>query len=196
MALATVDMLRRLGSGVRPGAESHLSRDGIAFVLPTTRGRRESGRTVQLAPGLEQSLPLSEKRLAQITQAADTAEAAGSRTMLVIDDRGAYLVDLPTRMIRRGRCASLMSQPNAEAQDETATEARAMARCAGLLVGVDAVTVIPDDDELQFGRLLESSDGLLNASGTPDAECRKPVGICNASLAHLLAARMSGSAGA
>ena len=206
MAIAPIDMLRRLGSGVRTGP----SRTGDAiFAGVAGRVRRETarGRSVRISHTL-MGIELSDKRLAQMSIAADSAEAAGARTLLTIDNQGTYVIDLATRIIERAR--QLPQGANAQAMHPSEANATNLDqptdavigiretpvnKIAGVLVGVDAVAVLPHDEEEPVERLFAAPDGLLDASGTANADHLWPTSVCNASIAHLLAARTSGSAG-
>ncbi|MCA9293667.1 MAG: hypothetical protein KDA20_07630 [Phycisphaerales bacterium] len=202
MPIAPIDMLRRLGSGVRPGGSARAESGRFAELAWKSR-RRDAGRRVKLAPALT-NVSLSEARLEQISIAADAAEASGARTLLALDAVGVYHIDLVTRTIDRARqtgSAEAAPQPVVSArQDEPGTQAPPPApespeQATGILVGVDAIAVLPNDETEHVERLFATPTGLLDGPGTENANGSLPMGVCNASLAHLLAARMSGSAG-
>ncbi len=195
MPIGPVDMLRRLGSGIHPGAGR--SQAGVfAGMALNARKQATRGRTVRLEPNLAVDIELSDERLEQISRAADAAEASGARTLVTIDDRGAYLINLATRTIERGRQSSrAVDAPSESGDTDEAVEQDAGFDIAGVMVGVDAVAVLPLDAEAPVEKIFASPNGLIDSSGTENANHFLSTGVHNASLAHLLAAHVSGSVG-
>ena len=201
MAVAPIDMLRRLGSGVRPG---DLAADPQRFAQIAGDARMVRGRTVQLASSLRGVIDLSDARLEQMSRAADAAESSGARMLLALDDRGAYLVDVAARIIEQARqTPQLETAPAPEAleaeNDERSEVAVALDHpCeppAGLVMGVDAVAVLPADEEAPVDRVFSHAHSLLDQTGMENAGVSPPSRVSNASLALLLAAHPSGSVG-
>lgn len=205
MPLAPIDMLRRLGSGVRPGAgPAH----GPLFADLTLQAQRAiaQGRPIRVAPSLA-DIAVSDRRLQQMTIAADAAESAGARTLLAMSTEGAYVIDLATRTIDRARQARSAEpapvQPASVGSASTGSDGAMQALDAiapragptGMLIGIDAIAVLPQDESERVEHLFATTTSLLHDSGMANACHSAPASVCNASLAHLLASRMSGSAG-
>lgn len=130
-------LLRRLGAGVRPdgrsGGAAHS--EGVAFgamLSAVSRGSFRSGRRVSLAPGV--GVELDEALRARLAVAADAAEAAGARRLLVIERGVSLEIDVERRMVERGG-------------EEIAGR---------LLRDVEAVAVLPEDPSADL-------DGLFSA---------------------------------
>lgn len=129
----SADLLRLLGSGVRPvGPASGASGAALtpsapfADILSAARsGGIESGREVRYAKG---SIGAADARtLAALSRAADAAEASGATRLLAVSGGRAFTIDLTTREIV-GERSSQTTDP-----------------AGALFTGVDAVAVLPDD---------------------------------------------------
>ncbi len=102
MTINAGDLLRVLGSGVRPdgaslGAGARPPIEGLDFASLLRRaetGSIGSGREVTLPAGIE----LSEESKQRLAAAADAAEASGARTLLAVVGGSALLVDVATRI--------------------------------------------------------------------------------------------------
>jgi len=104
MTNEAVNLLRRLGSGVIPGAASSQAIgapiEGMDFptlLVGADRGLIRTGRTVLIGGDLES--PLSMDQLRNIADAIDLAETTGVMTVLVLIDRRALAVDVRLRKV-------------------------------------------------------------------------------------------------
>lgn len=104
MNIGPQDMLRRLGSGLRPDAHDAPSRlssvdsMGFADLLRSVKaGEFASGLPVRVGP--EAGAELSPEQIERLAVAADAAEAAGSRRLLALMDGGVVTVDVPSRVV-------------------------------------------------------------------------------------------------
>lgn len=105
MSVGASDLLRALGSGVQPGSGVSGGRGagpiegaGFASLLEQARaGGIESGRAVEVQPGLEIELTPSELR--SVAGAVDRAAGAGAARALVLLGERALEVDVLTRRI-------------------------------------------------------------------------------------------------
>lgn len=133
------DLLRRLGSGIRPGLTAALrdtnldSPDFQALLRSAHQGDLRSGRTVSIDHTL--GIDLTEDQSEELTRAADAAEAAGAAVLAAIVDHTALLVDIPSRTVADARPLRV---------DGTNT--------VPIVTGVDAAvlltpTPVPDDDD-------------------------------------------------
>jgi len=100
-----IDMLKRLNPAVRPlppnAAEGAAPFEARAFddlLTLVARQGMATGRPVSIDPGLD--LDLDEPALERLGAAADTAEAAGFRNALILDDGRALALDVTQRLIR------------------------------------------------------------------------------------------------
>jgi len=97
------EMLRRLGSGVRPpgvDAPARVGVDGLSF-----QNLLERARSVD-APGgrpltLRHDVALDETQRAALTRAADEATRRGASRLFAVVDGGAHVVDLEARVVAR-----------------------------------------------------------------------------------------------
>ena len=107
MTTSSVDLLRKLGSGVRPdsgpgpaGASSAGGIDFNALLQKVRSGEVSSGRPVTVASGA--GVELSQEQLSRLSIAADAAEASGAHTLLALVDGKALTVDIPSRSVTGG----------------------------------------------------------------------------------------------
>lgn len=99
-----VQMLRQLASGVRPvGAAATTAAGAVqpgdfsALLKQAQAGELTSSTPVTVAP--DAGVKLSEDQLAQVSLAADKAEAAGIRTAVVLLEGQAVMLDVGDRTI-------------------------------------------------------------------------------------------------
>jgi hypothetical protein len=125
------DLLRRLGSGVRPaagaGAWSDASGGSLEFqrlLRDARRGELSSGRSVRLAPRF--GFELTDDEQQAIDRAADAAEAAGASTLLAVLHDAQLRIDVPTR-------EAVEARPLRTEQDDH----------AGIVTGIDAAVILP-----------------------------------------------------
>lgn len=122
----SLDLLRRLGSGVVPGApepNNAPSVGGASFgdLLEQARaGELSSGRTLKVREGLADRL--TNEQLERLSRAADAAEASGAVRMLAVVDGLAVTIDVVTRTV----------------------EDVASAKDGAVRTGVDAAVVLPE----------------------------------------------------
>ena len=105
MALHTVDMIRRLASGVRPdggrpskGTRPFETLGFDALLMDAARDVRPTGRPVHLGAGLE--FDLNEEEASGLSLALDRAEAKGVEQLLALTARGVMVLDVHERTIR------------------------------------------------------------------------------------------------
>lgn len=158
--LSPMDMLRRLGSGVRPDGAGSLGQPQAALTQSASfadllraakGGAAASGRTLRLAEGVS-AADLSPHQMERLARAADRAEAAGAGRVLALVDGKAVTIDVTTRTAL-------------SVADATGASGRAMT-----LSGIDSVVIVPQE------------------AGADTAHAAPPVrGLtANASLARLL----------
>lgn len=105
MALHTVDMIRRLASGVRPdggrvkkGDRPFESRSFAELLGDTSRDVRPSGRPVHVAPDVE--LELEDEQEERLAFALDRAEARFVERLMAVTSQGVMVLDVLTRTVR------------------------------------------------------------------------------------------------
>lgn len=169
------DLLRRLSSGVRPGAARRragaLPQELQGFdelLAGVHRGATSSDRTVDQSPDLD--LELTEDQLERLGVAVDVAEASGAQSLLALVDGHALGVDVADRQIT-------------EAGDQLTGR---------LLRSFDAALLVPEIGARELREHLADPDGparrAANASSVLSGLVR------NASVANLVAAAQMGSA--
>lgn len=94
------ELLRKLGSGIRPAPVSVIrdggsSPDFDALLRSARRGELSSGRRVRVHVRLVRELTAEQTE--DLDRAADAAEVAGVRRLLAITDDDALRIDVPTR---------------------------------------------------------------------------------------------------
>jgi len=158
------DLLRQLGSGVRPdGAtpaqgRAPLTSASFADLLGQVRsGVVSSGRPVEVARGAD--IELNADQLARLARVTDTAEAAGASRLLAMIDGQLLTVDVPARTVDGGP---------GDAGD--------------VLTDIDAFVAVPPADG-DAGALF---GGAEQASSGPGAMLPGLGGLRNASLGGLL----------
>lgn len=168
MSLQPADLLRRLASGVRPGADAPASSGaapiestGFSELLRAARaGELRSERPLSLAKGAEGKL--SENQLERLAVAADAAEASGSRRLLAVIDGNAVTIDIDSRTV------------HSVTADYTSK----------VLSDVDSVVFLPSDPAASLKSLFGGDAERANQSSHPGAP-RLP--IRNTSVASFLA---------
>ncbi len=110
MALHSIDMFRRLGSGVRPdGARPKPGTrpfESLSFsqMLSGLGGEsRPSGRPVHLPDEIE--LDLDDETREAVSFALDRAEAKNIERLLAVTGAGVLVLDVPTRTVRSAESA-------------------------------------------------------------------------------------------
>jgi hypothetical protein len=186
MPLPVADMLKKLGSGVRPagrvergGGRGGSLTDFAAMVDAAQRGTLASGRPVEIDRALDVELSAREQRLLEL--AADAAEAGGAASLVVVFAESALRVDV---------------------RERRATDSAADAP-AGMIRGVDAVYVAPTRDADEANDALASAsdrvESMFDEDGTRRAKRLPTPGagaVANASLALLLAGAEGRESGA
>lgn len=172
MTTSPVDLLRKLGSGVRPdassGSASAQGAGGIDFgaLLERVRsGEVASGRPVTVSS--EAGVELSQEQLSRLSIAADAAEATGAHTLLALVDGKALTIDVPTRSVTGGPAAL---------SGRVATD-------------FDAFIIVPEAGSNDLRALFSGSQPALNTSeprGGAPASVPGLSRISNESLAALL----------
>lgn len=100
MTLQAADMLRRLGSGVVPGAAERApagAPDFAALLRGAREGTAETGAPVRVADDV--GIRLSETQLARLASAADRALAEGANRAIVVLDGMALTLDVHQRLV-------------------------------------------------------------------------------------------------
>lgn len=185
MTTGGAELLRLLGSGVRPdGAAGATGRgaaiEGLDFaslLRKAEAGEVSSGRTIEVARGA--GVTLSDSQVERLSRAADAAEAAGSTRLLAMMDGKALIVNVVTRTV------------------EGAFDPAGKVGADAVLTGVDAAMVVPgkaDEDGVLTG-IAEAIEAIVGGNGQSDGSLAPPGGVQNKTLATLLAA-LSGEQGA
>jgi len=141
MTASAVELLRLLGSGVRPvDAPSRTSgpiegADFGALLQRAASGDLSSGRVVRTTPATEGRLTTAQ--LGRLAVAADAAEAAGATRLAAAIDGSLVEIDIASR---------------------EATSVRSLAEAGGatpdgVMTGVDAVVILPTEGEDQETRV-------------------------------------------
>jgi len=104
MGVSGVELLRQLGSGVRPEGGSAptpaLSLDGKSFaslMAEVGAGKISSGRPVGIGP--HANVQLTESQLERLASVADAGEASGATRLGVMIDGQVVTLDILTRMV-------------------------------------------------------------------------------------------------
>ncbi len=164
----SLDLLRRLGSGVRPdGAGGVTPRpasltQGASFadLLRAAKGGEiETGRSLRLAEGVV-GAELSAGQLDRLSQATDRAEASGATRLLALIDGKAVTIDVTTR--------------TALSVADAAAEGR-----APVMTGIDSVVIVPGAGGGAGGAGAEAAHAAPRVRGLAS----------NAALARLLAGK-------
>jgi hypothetical protein len=172
MSVSAAELLRLLGSGVRPVDAPSPTRapiEGADFGVLLRRageGSLSSGRAVRLGPGLDGAL--TDGQLDRLAGAVDAAEAAGATRLGAVIDGLVVEIDIKSR----------------EATSVRPREETGGATPAGVMTGVDAVVVIPTegDGEEQRAGTAESVRAAAGAQGRAPA-----LRAVNPAVAELLA---------
>lgn len=172
MSVAAAELLRLLGSGVRPvdGPELRAAPiEGVNFgslLRRAEEGVLASGRAVR--PGANVEGALSAEQLERLAPAADAAEAAGATRLAALIDGVLVQIDIPTR----------------EAVAATRLDEAPAPTPGGVMTDVDAVVIVPTEGDAE-----ETESGAAERAGaaTP-AHGRAPsLLVTNPAVAELLA---------
>jgi hypothetical protein len=172
-ALRSDDLLRRLGSGVRPADGAAAARAGAnhpdfrMLLGAARRGEFSSGRSVRGADRL--GIELTEDEQAELDRAADAAEAAGAGAMLAVIAGAALRVDVASREAIDAR--PLRSDPSESPELTTGIDAAVVLSSAQRAAGED------DEDAEPVAPRLRGDAGTIGP----------PARISNASLRRRLA---------
>lgn len=141
MGINAAQLLQSLGSGIVPGGVSRTNAvDGATFdfaalLQKAERGELESGRAVRVDDAAD--LDLTPDQIERLNQAMDAADVAGARKLFAVIDGLGVVIDVPSRTIERA----------IDLQDSGADRVLP----ADVLVGVDAVTIVPGGDSASEG---------------------------------------------
>jgi hypothetical protein len=181
------DMLRRLGSGVRPGPVANSLTPSATGKTPTeSQGFEELLKAAQSASfrsepvklGRGSKVELDAGQLRRLGPAVDNAEAGGAGKLLAFIDGRGVVIDVASRTVES------VAKPG-----------------GGMVNGVDAVVMVPDEPVVPgFGAAQEAgatgkddkngSPVLAGASGSPSGgvlPLPSMESIRNSSVANLLA---------
>lgn len=172
MTTSPADMLRALGSGVRPaGADAPATATtiegaGFSDLLARVRaGQVSSGQALTVGQGVDAAL--SSDQMSRLATATDAAEAAGVGRLLAVIDDQAVTIDVSSRTIERVR-----GWPS-----------------AGLMTDIDAAVMVPSDGDSAL-RGLFASIGQAATGGVARQDMLSGLsGISNPSVVDLLARR-------
>ena len=146
MSINAAQLLQALGSGIVPGGVSKSNSlegatfDFAALLQKAERGELESGRPVRIDDAAQ--VDLSPEQIERLNQAADAADVAGARKLFAVIDGLGVVIDVPSRTIEKA----------VELQNSDADRVLP----ADVLVGVDAVTIVPG-----ASRTEESGDPVI-----------------------------------
>jgi hypothetical protein len=172
MTASAAELLRLLGSGVRPVDAPANARGPVAgadfgvLLRRAASGELTSGRVVRTTPATEGSL--TDAQLGRLSTVADAAEAAGATRLAVAMDGVLVEVDIASR----------------EATSVRPAEEAGGATPDGVMTGVDAVVILPtegEDEETRVGA-AESAPAAVRAQGRAPA-----LHAVNPAVAELLA---------
>lgn len=145
--IGSVDLLRKLGSGVRPDGNAEASPPNTSAIerepfqgllLRARAGELASGRDVRMAAGGD--VEFDQEMMSRLSEAADAAQAAGAERLLAWVDGRVVGVDLGAR------------------------EARAIDRADGeILTGFDAAVILTRESP-DAARILPAPGALPCAS--------------------------------
>jgi len=143
------DLLRLLGSGVRPvdgarraaPAAADVSKGDFASLLARA-GELAAGRPVDLAPDVGARLELTADQKSRLAEAVDRAELSGVRRALVLLDGQELVVDVADRIVlfdeamgEQGLVSKIdgvvRAQPSSDAADGDATVGREGMKLSG-----------------------------------------------------------------
>ncbi len=159
MGIQAGQLLQALASGIVPGdrqakvGSNEFGLDFNALLQDVARGAFSSGKPVQ--PGEGVSHELSPSQAERLSQAVDAADAAGATKLFAVIDGIGVTVDVPSRTIER---TTLLEDPS-----------RIDVLPADVLVGIDAVTIVPgegtgEDAVLSLpGQIGQRQDGAIGA---------------------------------
>jgi len=170
MTSSPVDLLKQLGSGVRPdgSARTHAATaiDSASFgemLDQVHSGNVSSERPITISGNVSAKLSLTDAQLDQVAKATDAAEAAGSSRIVAVVGGQALLVDVVTRTIER---AAPVSQAN-------------------LTTGVDGVVFLPDDPAADMAPLFSGTSAGVRVN--PSGVLSGLMQTANQSVAKLMA---------
>lgn len=144
MTSSPIDLLKQLGSGVRPDgitpthARTSIDTANFGQMLDSVRqGQVASERPIVVSGAVADQVKLTDAQLARVATATDAAEAAGVTRMVAVVGGQALTVDVQTRRV----------------------EAVGSAASAQLMTGVDAVVFVPDEAESDLAPLFGGDRG-------------------------------------
>jgi len=168
------DLLKLLGSGVRPdastlasGAPTVESASFEALLQQVRSGAVGSGRPIAIAPGA--GVNLNSSQLERLAVATDAAEAAGALRLLAMIDGQAVAIDVAERQVISG-ASSLGSRVHTD---------------------FDAVVFVPDGSAQDLKSLFASGAARI-ADAAYEAVAPGLESIRNSSLAALLESILHG----
>lgn len=176
MSISPLDMLKRLGSGVRPDGPGPSAPAGTpapdagAFsdLLAKVRaGQVSSGRRVECPAGC--GVELTDDQLDRLSVVADAAEAAGAWRMVASIDGKSVVVDVEQRQVLG-----------------TADD--------GIVTGVDAVVTVPQGSPEELRRLFAGGSAGESVTARASGGAMN-IGVRNQSVAELLSSLDRGRAG-
>lgn len=174
MSISPLDMLKRLGSGVRPDGSAAPAQtpapDAGAFadLLAKVRaGEVSSGRRVECPDGC--GVELTDDQLDRLSVVADAAEAAGAWRMVANIDGKSVVIDVEQRQVLS-------------------------AADAGIVTGVDAVVTVPQGSPGELRRLFAGGFAGEGVTGRAPGGAMS-TGVRNQSVAELLSSLDRGRAG-
>lgn len=167
MNSSSVDLLRKLSSGVRPdGSSSALAAPtdaaGFEQLLQRVRaGEVNSGRALTVAPGV--STNLSQDQIERLGIVTDAAEAAGAENLLAFIDGVPVSIDVASRRI----------------------ESAGQNLAGSVLTSFDAVVIVPQGGAHELRGLFANAAG--RTGGAASAQTLGVERVRNSSVADLLA---------
>ncbi len=146
------DLLKLLGSGVRPDGPTHAraaAAPGVDFqelLRGAQAGELTSGRLV--AAGSDFHGSLTSSQIARLSSAADAAEASGATRLLAVVDNRSLIVDIASREV-------VAELTPGEAQPGT------------ILTDIDAAVSLASDSFALTGASLTGADAASDGSALP-----------------------------
>lgn len=170
MTSSPVDLLKQLGSGIRPDGvtpthrRTAIDESNFGEMLDSVRqGDIASEHPITISGTIADQVQLTDEQMAQLATATDAAEAAGATRIVAVVGGQALTVDVLTRRV----------------------EDVAPASSARLMTGVDAVVLVPEDSATDMSSLFGSGrGGLVGSAGNALAGLGNTV---NRSVASLIA---------
>ncbi len=136
MGLNAAQLLKTLGAGIIPGgspqtkATENPTFDFANLLQKAERGELSSGQSITVNDSVD--VEFSPEQLTRLSQAADSADVAGASKLFAIIDGVGVVVDIASRTIEHAAAIDGSSGDKVLPAD--------------VLVGVDAVAVVPEED--------------------------------------------------